>query len=68
MQSRDASCIRTTDESPCNGHSCCSCDRVFFCGEKHTCPPRPERVATGIVRRQTFTERLSDGFKMLDHD
>ena len=62
-------CIRHyKDNEPCGGHSCCACNRIFFCGTKHVCTPRPERTETGIVRRQTFAERLSDGMKMLSRD
>ena len=62
-------CIRAYKENePCGGHSCIACGRVFYCGEKHTCTPRPERTATGIERRQTFAERLSSGAKMLNWD
>jgi len=62
-----ATCIRDGNEGkPCRGHNCRACDRVFYCyGEKHVCSPRPERVETGIERRQTFVERLSNGMKML---
>jgi hypothetical protein len=67
--SRGSTCIRGYKENePCGGHSCIACGRVFYCGEKHTCTPRPERTAAGIERRQTFAERLSSGAKMLDWD
>jgi len=69
VASAGSTCIRHyKDGEPCGGHSCIACGRVFYCGEKHTCTPRPERTATGIERRQTFAERLSSGAKMLDWD
>lgn len=57
-------CIRTNpNASPqeCIGHACVACGRVFFCNaeERHQCPPRPERTATGIERTPCFGERLS---------
>lgn len=62
-------CIRSyKDDEQCGGHRCIACNRVFYCGEKHVCTPRPERTATGIERRQTFAERLSVGIKMLAED
>jgi hypothetical protein len=60
-------CLRDyKEDEPCRGHECCSCGGTFRCGDRHECPPRPERTKTGIERRQTFAERLSDGMKMLD--
>jgi len=58
-------CIRSyKDDEPCGGHQCCACGRTFYCGERHECPPRPERAEVGVARRQTFAERLSEGMKM----
>ena len=62
-------CIRShKDNEQCGGRACCSCGRVFCCGEKHVCAPKPERIAMGVERRQTFAERLSAGMKMLAED
>lgn len=62
-------CIRNNSAEPCRGHNCVACGKTFYCGNPyHNCTPRPQRVETGIVRRQSLAERLADGWKMLDDD
>lgn len=66
-----AHCIRydSLEIRPCQGHDCVACGKTFYCGEPHRdCPPRPQRVETGITRRQSLAERLADGWKMLNDD
>jgi hypothetical protein len=69
MSKPERVCIRSYKEDErCTGHSCCACGRVFYCGDRHECTPRPERTETGIERQQTFAERLASGFEMLGRD
>lgn len=64
-----APCIRLNSTEPCKGHNCVACGKAFRCGEPHrNCTPRPQRVETGVARRQSLAERMADGWKMLDDD
>lgn len=61
-------CIRGLKSVECKGHECVACSRAFFCGENHSCTPRPERTETGVIRTPSVGERLSQGFEMIEDD
>jgi hypothetical protein len=56
------------DGEPCAGHVCVSCDKRYYCGDKHECKRKKTRGEMGNLNTRPISERLAAGFEVINQD